>query len=122
MYAGLRRRLITFGGKKDRELRARLEELEVVLAGNGEGPSAERVRTALDAGGDAVAEFLVSHTLWGGAGSIADQACIGAGAAARRSIEGILARLGAEQMRRDLLNPRTRMWTEAFAARPRDEV
>jgi hypothetical protein len=58
----------------------------------------------------AINAFFVSNGLSSGAGSIADSACVDGRVRARRQIEGILARLGAEQIERGLLNPRVAMW------------
>ena len=121
MYPRLRRNLTTLRDRQERCLNALLEELESVLARHGEATFAARVRGTLDADGDMLREFLVSNDLWGGAGSIADQAGVGAGREVRRAIEDVLERLGTEQLRRGPLNPRTRMWTEAFSTRRGDE-
>jgi hypothetical protein len=60
--------------------------------------------------------FLRSNELWGGAGSIADQAGIGKGTRTedRRKIEHALVQLGKEQIRGGKVNPRTAMWVGAF--------
>lgn len=57
-------------------------------------------------------DFLKSNELWGGAGSIADQALINTND--RDKLDSLLIQLGHEQMKRNLLNPRTKMWVEAF--------
>jgi len=61
----------------------------------------------------ALAAFLVSNTLWGGAGSIADQA-LGDSRETRRPLERLLAELGREQIRLGYTNPRTATWTSVF--------
>jgi hypothetical protein len=64
--------------------------------------------------------YLQSNELWGGSGSIADQAGLSAKTVhTRRSIEERLVELGDMQIAAGILNPRTSMWTEVFRARPR---
>ncbi len=58
--------------------------------------------------------FLTSNELWGGAGSIADQAGGADRTDARREIEALLIELGTEQIRLGKVNPRTAMWVQAF--------
>jgi hypothetical protein len=59
--------------------------------------------------------YLVSNELWGGSGSIADQAGIQSnGGRDRRAIEKRLIELGDMQLQADLINPRTQLWVEAF--------
>jgi hypothetical protein len=67
-------------------------------------------------------QFLVSNELWGGAGSIADQAGIDAGRSMRREVESALIDLGEEQIRRGVVNPRTATWVEAFKQWRRDGI
>lgn len=55
---------------------------------------------------------LVSSDLWGGAGSVADQALLSF-PEARRQLETLLIRLGREQMRLGRVNVRTEMWVSA---------
>jgi hypothetical protein len=58
-------------------------------------------------------DYLVSNELWGGAGSVADQAVL-AIPDARRQLEALLIRLGREQMSLGRVNVRTEMWVSAF--------
>jgi hypothetical protein len=58
-------------------------------------------------------DFLVSNELWGGAGSVADQALLEL-PEERRRLEGLMIRLGREQMRLGKVNIRTEMWVFAF--------
>jgi hypothetical protein len=58
-------------------------------------------------------DVLLSNDLWGGAGSVADQALIGL-PEERRLLEGLMIRLGREQMRLGKVNVRTQMWVSAF--------
>lgn len=57
--------------------------------------------------------YLVSNELWGGAGSVADQAVMEF-PDARRQLEALLIRLGREQMSLGRTNVRTEMWVAAF--------
>lgn len=59
-------------------------------------------------------DYLVSNELWGGAGSVADQAVLEI-PDARRQLEELLIRLGREQMSLGRTNVRTEMWVSAFA-------
>lgn len=64
---------------------------------------------------EACLSFLTSNELWGGAGSIADQAgSAGTRNEARILIEEILIRLGEKQLQAGIVNSRTSMWVEAF--------
>src|SRR5204863_9853066 len=58
-------------------------------------------------------DYLVSNELWGGAGSVADQAVLEL-PDARRQLETLLIRLGREQMSLRRVNVRTDMWLPAF--------
>jgi hypothetical protein len=59
--------------------------------------------------------FLESNDLWGGSGSIADQAGVASERPCRRTIEAALISLGQEQLHLGLANPRTASWIEVFA-------
>ncbi len=71
------------------------------------------IGAALSGDDAALVAFLTSNELWGGAGSIADEACIGS-RETRRPLELLLAELGREQLRLGYANPRTEMWTSTF--------
>ena len=58
-------------------------------------------------------DYLVSNELWGGAGSVADQAVIES-PDERKQLELLLIRLGREQMGLGRVNVRTEMWVSAF--------
>ena len=58
-------------------------------------------------------DFLVSNELWGGAGSVADQAVLEI-PDARRELESLMIDLGREQMSLGRVNVRTEMWVTAF--------
>jgi hypothetical protein len=75
--------------------------------------SSARVKSALDKDEQTMWIFLVSDELWGGSGSVADQALIGL-SGARRQLEELLIKLGRAQMRAQRINARTEMWVRAF--------
>jgi hypothetical protein len=58
-------------------------------------------------------DFLISNDLWGGAGSVADQALLELPEESRL-LDGLMVRLGREQMRLGKVNIRTEMWVSAF--------
>ena len=60
--------------------------------------------------------FLTSNSLWGGAGSIADQALLES-PDARRKLEDILIRIGKAQQGLGRVNVRTEMWVSFFKSR-----
>ena len=104
-------------------LKQRLERLESVLLQHGETDLALMIRPALEGSEQDLRAFLVSNELWGGAGSIADEAGVSQSRDdARREIEAALVRLGLEQMRQDVVNARTRMWVEAFSKWQQDGI
>ena len=76
---------------------------------------AARVDDAIAASDADRQTFLQSNDLWGGSGSIADQAGVDSEPELRRAIEAALIRLGDEQRRLGMVNARTGMWVEAFA-------
>jgi hypothetical protein len=71
------------------------------------------LNAALASCDDAVTAFVMSDELWGGAGSIADQA-LGGRSPARRQLEQLLIELGREQIATNHTNPRTETWTSVF--------
>jgi hypothetical protein len=100
-------------------LDAEIRELQSALAAGSGHFGLSAINRALLAGGEGLCEFLISNDLWGGSGSIADQA--GVGSAQRARIEQALAALGCAQLRVGVANERTRMWVSALSAsrRPR---
>jgi len=99
------------------ELRERAQELLSVLEAHPEDQAASQVRAALSGDDARLEAFLRSNELWGGAGSVADQAGIprGGGRPERRAaIERALIALGRAQIRAGIVNVRTAMWTEVF--------
>ena len=99
------------------DFRALLIQLADRLQASGEHRLEEACRSA-GGGSDADLErFLVSDDMWGGSGSIADQAGLdrdGRSSAHTRGIEEKLAELGKRQISAGLINRRTPVWTEAF--------
>ncbi len=104
------------------EIMVRLKRLRSALADCGDQVALNLVDDALAAPIAARQEFLVSNALWGGAGSVADQAGIDGGRVARRPIEQALIDLGEEQIRAGKVNVRTAMWVEVFRAWKRDAI
>jgi hypothetical protein len=103
-------------------MRGHLAELARALSDQGENGLALTVRSGVAGDNEKLDAFLVSNDLWGGAGSIADQAGMSRGRESRRSIEGALVRLGLAQLQAGRVNPRTSMWIEAFRKWQRDGV
>lgn len=97
-------------------MRDRLQLLSRVLQECGESALAAKVEDATSGSDLGLDEFLTSNELWGGAGSIADQAGVGRGlrAEGRRKIESALIQLGKEQIQTGKVNPRTAMWVSVF--------
>lgn len=95
------------------DARAILTEIAALLEAGHEDWMAAMIRDAL-AGGESVLEkFLVSNDLWGGAGSVADQALID-DKERRKELEGAQIRLGRLQMASGKTNERTEMWVTVF--------
>ena len=95
------------------EVRAILEEIADLLETGHAESFALLVRNALSGSADDLEEFLRSNELWGGAGSIADQAFEGR-STQRKELEKLLIQLGRLQLRDGNANVRTRSWVEAF--------
>jgi hypothetical protein len=94
-------------------IRALLQQVRDQLTASGEHRFAGDVDAALASCDDAVAAFVMSNELWGGAGSIAEQA-LGGRSPARRQLETLLIQLGREQIVMGYTNPRTATWTSMF--------
>jgi hypothetical protein len=75
--------------------------------------SSNRLAIALQGGEQELWDYLLSNELWGGAGSVADQAVL-EDPEARKQLEGLMIRLGREQMGLGRVNVRTEMWVSAF--------
>lgn len=95
------------------KLRSKLEKLAEILASYGgdfEMYWSERIERVLASNDDHVRAFLVSNDLWGGAGSIADQAGLDEGLNIREDVEATLVELGEEQINAGIVNSRTEFW------------
>jgi hypothetical protein len=90
-----------------RRLRSALEEC-------GEQTFANRIKDVIEMPRDKREEFLVSNDLWGGSGSIADQAGVDRDRSLRRKVESALIELGDAQVRNGLVNQRTMSWVDVF--------
>jgi hypothetical protein len=108
--------------REEAVLRKHLHALKIVLGGLGENEMACMIEDALSGSRKEFASFLASNELWGGAGSVADQAGIGQDREGRRLVEAALINLGEEQIRDGIVNVRTQMWVEAFRQWQRDGV
>jgi hypothetical protein len=99
----------------DARIRQCFDELVRLLEKHSE-PSLARA-ASLAAAENRLDEFLTSNDLWGGSGSIADQAGMPDGKRTdkTREIEHALIQLGKEQVRLGLVNPRTASWIATFA-------
>ncbi len=73
----------------------------------------EQIGNALGSADDALSSYLVSNELWGGAGSIADQALINS-EDLRAQLQELMIRIGKTQMGMQMKNVRTEMWIDAF--------
>jgi hypothetical protein len=70
---------------------------------------------ALSSPDELLVAFLTSNELWGGSGSIADQAGLTLGRrGGRRKVEQALIELGGEQIRVGHVNIRTASWVGTF--------
>lgn len=94
-------------------LRTLLLDLANVLDSGHEESQAANVRNALCGPEEIFEEFLVSNELWGGSGSIADQALVD-DKGSRKRLEDLLVRIGRLQVEAGRINARTKMWIEAF--------
>ena len=107
----------------DDELRLAVEKLADTLHLHGEAALAGSVRAVLEGSDEGLETFLTSNALWGGPGSIADQAGIAAGRSEdRRAIERALVDVGEAQIRCGIVNVRTTTWVETFRRWQRDGV
>jgi len=95
-------------------LRTLLSEVARRLEEAGDFTLATCINGELEKNDAAVEDFLRSNELWGGSGSIADQAGITADRAKRRKIEIALMALGEAQLQEGIANPRTGVWIDVF--------
>ena len=92
-----------------------LQELRHLLDCHGEIALADRVAKALSGTESELAALLTSNSLWGGAGSVADEAGMKRDRSqARGDVEAALIRLGEAQIAAGLTNVGTAGWVEAF--------
>lgn len=75
----------------------------------------EMIQKVLQGNDEELWAFLTSNDLWGGAGSIADQALID-DKGLRKELEKLLIDLAAQQEKIGRLNSRTKSWADAFIA------
>jgi hypothetical protein len=97
-------------------LRDDLATLAVSLRECDEPLFASTVETIAAGSDEEVKLFLRSNDLWGGAGSIADQAGLESSRLARRRLESVLIDHGTEQLVIGVINVRTAGWVKAFNA------
>jgi hypothetical protein len=96
-------------------LRELLTRIVDALAQCEDNDYAAAVTNALSSSEESLVEFLMSDDIWGGSGSIADQAGLALGRRdGRRSIEQALIALGEEQIRMGYVNIRTASWVDTF--------
>ena len=96
-------------------LRELLTRLADALRQCGDDDYIAVVTNALSRPDESLLAFLTSDALWGGSGSIADQAGLALGRKnGRRRVEQALIELGAEQIRAGHVNIRTASWVGTF--------
>ena len=88
-------------------MREELQILEKALSETGEPDSAQMIRCALGDSEEDPRSFLTFNDLWGGAGSIADQAGFDQGRPVRQPIEAALIKLGQREIQDGIVNERT---------------
>lgn len=71
----------------------------------------EYLRTELEK--DGLESLLKSNSIWGGSGSVADQAGMRSEEGRKKITDAIIC-LGEFQLASGHVNPRTRMWTDAY--------
>ncbi len=101
---------------------ALLRTLNRTLTEAGNPDLARMVQAAIAASEPDRIAFLKSNELWGGPGSIADQAGVDSSRHLARKVESALICLGEEQIRLDIVNPRTASWVGAFSVWQRQGV
>ncbi|MBX3736475.1 MAG: hypothetical protein KF715_07300 [Candidatus Didemnitutus sp.] len=98
-----------------KELREKLTALAELLEKAEKDRFSRYIRTQLEGSDETVRDFLRSNELWGGAGSIADEAGVECDDVARRNFWAAMSSLGKAQISAGVTNPRTPFWTDAFA-------
>jgi len=93
-----------------------LEKLKIELENCNEQYCSALISSVLKGDEDKLESFLISNELWGGSGSIADQACMQDEMRTdeRRKIEKLLIILGDELLRLNKVNVRTNLWVNTF--------
>jgi len=96
-----------------KEIRDKLNQLLALLREGDENYQARQIEDALAGSDEELRSYVTSNELWGGAGSVADQALV-ENRSSRKKVEAVLAKLGEIQMRKGIVNVRTEMWMSAF--------
>jgi len=96
-------------------MRKYLEALAGLLRESGDSARAAMVQNVITEP-DRLRDFLMSEDLWGGSGSVADEAGGPGRSQTRREIERLLILIGRDQIRLGIANPRTAMWVDAFTS------
>ena len=96
-----------------KEIRDKLSELLVLLREGDEKYQANQIEDALAGSEKELKSYVTSNELWGGAGSVADQALV-EDRPSRKKVEAVLAELGEIQKGKGMVNARTERWTSAF--------
>ena len=91
-----------------KEIRDTLKQLLDLLRCGNENYQANQIEDALAGTNEELKSYITSNELWGGAGSVADQALIET-RESRRRVEALLAELGEIQMKAGVVNVRTEM-------------
>ena len=121
-YSGMfiyafRSKAIWHPGEVDQKIKNILTKIYDLLSdGNETHQNYPELQHALNGTEEEFSEFLISNDLWGGLGSIADQALI-EDEEARRELEKLMFQLGRIQVKKNIVNIRTEMWTIAFKER-----
>ena len=100
-------------GNKMETIRQKLIQIMDILRKAEIHSGANMIEDALSRSDEELKPFLVSNELWGGSGSIADQAS--------KEVAEILVQLGEIQIKMDVVNVRTQMWTDAYRNWLRDK-
>lgn len=99
-----------------KEVVSKLGQLKHLLSEGGDTCYLDNLQKALDGDDETIWEFLCANELWGGAGSVADQALLNNNSL-RNKLEKLLIEIGAFQQKAGRMNVRTEMWVSAFRQR-----
>jgi len=94
-------------------LRDRVLDLAQALRAGGDAKFADLAEAAAASSEERLHAFLTSNDLWGGAGSVADQAVSADDQNSKRIVATLVA-LGTEQLKAGITNVRTEMWVSAY--------